>query len=211
MRDAALAEFAQHGFTGATMKGVAQAAGVSIGLVQHHYGSKEALRQACDEAVIDAFRRRLTAAAADGELGDPGFLSSLSTTSPPLLRYLARAATDGTPAAEFVFDQLATGAEEFLTATFPERFEAGSAAAKSAAAVMAAMHSGTIVLHAQLARWLGVDPLGPNASVALSILDLYAAMGEFVGSEVGQQIRSAVVAQEQLRQQARHGKRAGDE
>lgn len=194
------------------MKGVAAAAGVSVGLVQHHYGSKDGLRRACDDAVIDAFRRQLTSAAADGELGDSGFLSSLSETSPPLLRYLARVAVDGTPASAFVFDQLAGGAEDFLTATFPDRFEAGSYRAKVTAAVMAAMHSGTIVMHTHLARWLGTDPLArDDSSVALSILDLYAAMGEFVGSETGEQIRTAVAARQQLRHQARRGKGHGDE
>ncbi|GAB3758958.1 TetR/AcrR family transcriptional regulator [Microlunatus parietis] len=211
IRDAALAEFAEHGFTGTTMKRVAAGAGVSIGLVQHHFGTKEALRQACDEAVIEAFRRDLTTAAVEGELGDPDFLSALQGSSPPLLRYLARVAVDDGPAAAYVFDQLAAGAEEFLAHTFPDRFEAGSAQVKAVAAVMAAMHSGTIVLHRHLARRLGVDPLGrADSSVPLAILDLYAAMGEFVGSEVGQQIRTSVVAQRRLEEQKRHGRRSGD-
>jgi AcrR family transcriptional regulator len=198
IRDAALAQFAERGFNGATMKGVADAAGVSTGLVQHHFGSKEALRRACDDAVIEAFRRRLTTAVEDGELGDPDFMATLHETSAPLLRYVARATVDGTPAAAFVFDQLAAGAEDFLTSTWPDRFEPGSQRAKDAAAVMAAMHSGTIVMHLHLARWLGVDPLDREHStrIGMSIFDIYTAMGEYVTSETGEQIKAAVAEQQ---------------
>lgn len=213
IRDAALAQFAEHGFNGATMKGIAEAAGVSTGLVQHHFGSKEALRQACDDAVIEAFRRRLTKAVDEGELGDPDFMATLYETSPPLLRYIARATVDGTPAAAYVFDQLAAGTEDFLTSTWPDRFEPGSQRAKDAAAVMAAMHSGTIVLHRHLARWLGVDdPLAREHStrLAMSIVEVYAAMGEFVTSEVGEQVRASV-AEQQKSQQRRTRKENRDE
>lgn len=196
IRDAALAEFATHGYHATTMRGIAAAAGVSTGLVQHHFTSKEALRAACDDAVIDAFRRRLTAAAESGDLGDADFLASLYETSPPLLRYLARTMVDQTPAASYVFDQLTAGAEDFLTTTFPDRFPAGTQQATVAAAVMAAMHSGPITLHQHLDRRLGQDPLGDgHSTVARAILDLYGAMGSFVASEVGTRIRSSVAEQ----------------
>ena len=190
IRDAALAQFSEHGAQGATMRGIAAAAGVSLGLVQHHFGSKEALRQACDEVIIDVFRRRLTRAAADGDLGEAGFMADLYATSGPLLRYLARALVDGSPAAAAVFDQLAAGAADFLSATWPERFPPGSARTREAAGVMAAMHSGTIVLHSHLARQTGFDPFDPaHASrTGLAMLDLYAAMGEFAGSATAARI-----------------------
>lgn len=38
------------------MKRIADAAGVSVGLVQHHFGTKAGLRQACDDTVIDVLR-----------------------------------------------------------------------------------------------------------------------------------------------------------
>jgi TetR/AcrR family transcriptional regulator len=41
--EAALAAFAEHGFHGANMRDIAGRAGVSQGLVHHHFGSKEAL------------------------------------------------------------------------------------------------------------------------------------------------------------------------
>lgn len=52
IRDAAIAEFAAHGFVKTTVRKIATAAGVSPGLVIHHFGSKDALRVACDEHVF---------------------------------------------------------------------------------------------------------------------------------------------------------------
>ncbi len=49
---AATREFAEHGFRGASIRGIASAAGVSPGLVQHHFGTKDGLREACDQWVM---------------------------------------------------------------------------------------------------------------------------------------------------------------
>lgn len=197
IRDAALAQFAERGTKGATMRGIADAAGVSLGLVQHHFGSKEALRKACDEAVVEAFRRRLTRSATENTLGEPGFLADLYETSGPLLRYLARALVDSplddSSAAANVFDELTLGAEEFLSHTWPDRYPPGSARVRDAASVMAAMHSGTIVLHGHLTRRLGVDPLDREHAtrIGMAMLDVYASMGEFAASPTGEQIQES--------------------
>ncbi|MFD0204347.1 MULTISPECIES: TetR/AcrR family transcriptional regulator [Saccharothrix] len=54
IRDAALARFGADGVAGASMRAIAADAGVSPALVVHHFGSKEGLRQACDEYVLAA-------------------------------------------------------------------------------------------------------------------------------------------------------------
>ena len=48
---------ADHGAKPARRGDLAQAAGVSPGLLRHHYGSKDALRVACDEYVLQALRQ----------------------------------------------------------------------------------------------------------------------------------------------------------
>ncbi|ATB38011.1 TetR family transcriptional regulator [Cystobacter fuscus] len=55
---AALHEFADHGFTGATTAGIARRAGVTQPLVHHHFGSKQGLWS----AVLTQFYQDLTAA-----------------------------------------------------------------------------------------------------------------------------------------------------
>lgn len=193
IRDAALEQFAAHGVKGATMRGIAEAAGVSLGLVQHHFRSKDALRQACDDVVVDEFRRKLTRSATEDTLGEPGLLADLYATSGPLLRYLARAMIDGSTAAAEVFDELAAGAADFLSHTWPDRFPPGSARVRDTASVMAAMHSGTVVLHDHLARRFGADPLDSAHAtrIGTAMLDLYAAMGEFATSPTAERIRDS--------------------
>ncbi|WP_197381975.1 TetR/AcrR family transcriptional regulator [Mycolicibacterium mengxianglii] len=55
IRDAAIDQFGQHGFT-VSVRAIAEAAGVSPGLVIHHFGSKEGLRTTCDEHVAKLIR-----------------------------------------------------------------------------------------------------------------------------------------------------------
>jgi AcrR family transcriptional regulator len=197
IRDAALRQFAEHGFEAATIRGIAEAAGVSPGLVQHHFGSKEGLRRACDEAVLDLVRRKVRAYE-EGQLTDPTFLAQLYAAGRPLVRYLARALAETSPAAEALVDELVERTELFLTATSPERFPAGSTRARDAATALVAQSAGTIVLHAHVARLMGLVPwediLSPR--IGLAQLDAYEVIGELAASEFGDRARQAVAAVE---------------
>jgi AcrR family transcriptional regulator len=55
IRDAAIGQFGEHGFA-VGVRAIAKAAGVSPGLVIHHFGSKEGLRKACDDYVAEEIR-----------------------------------------------------------------------------------------------------------------------------------------------------------
>ena len=57
IREAALEHFAHDGYERATIRAIAKTAGVSPGLLRHHYGSKEDLREACDDYVFEMLRR----------------------------------------------------------------------------------------------------------------------------------------------------------
>ena len=47
--------FAERGFDGVSVRDIAADADVSVGLIKHHFGSKEGLRQAVDEYFISRF------------------------------------------------------------------------------------------------------------------------------------------------------------
>jgi AcrR family transcriptional regulator len=192
IRDAALDQFARHGFDGATIRGIAEAARVSPGLVQHHFRSKETLRRACDDAVLDLVSRKL-AAIRDGQITQPSFVAALYATAPPIVRYVSRAAVDGSPAGAALLDRMAEGTEEFLTTTWPERFPAGETRTRDAAVVLVAQAAGTIVLHEHVARRMGLEPwkdiLSPR--IGLAQLDVYEALGEYVAAGFGAQVREA--------------------
>jgi AcrR family transcriptional regulator len=192
IRDAALEQFAEHGFDGATIRGIAEAAGVSPGLVQHHFGSKEALRQACDDAVMELIQRKV-AATRDGTITDPSFIAALYAEAPPLVRYLARAVVEGSPAAAVLVDEMAAASEAFLTATWPDRFPQGSQRARDAAAVLVAQSAGAMVLHEHVARLMGLEAWKDIVSprIGLAQMDVYQAIGEFAASAIGTSIRDA--------------------
>lgn len=57
IREAALQHFAEAGYERATIRAIAQTAGVSPGLLRHHFGSKDGLRQACNDYVFEMLRR----------------------------------------------------------------------------------------------------------------------------------------------------------
>ena len=195
IRDAALEQFALHGFEGATIRGIAEAAGVSPGLVQHHFRSKEGLRRACDEAVLDLVRRKL-AGTRDGKISNPTFIAALYSSAPALVRYIARAVADGSTAGAELFDEMAAATEEFLNGTWPDRFPPGSTRVRDAATALVAQTAGMIVLHEQVARRMGLIAWDQIATpqITLAQLDVYEALGEYVTSGLGEGIRAAVEA-----------------
>lgn len=61
IRDAGLELFSRQGVSASTMRDVAQAAGVSVGLVQHYFGSKNRLVEAIDSHVMTVIATALSA------------------------------------------------------------------------------------------------------------------------------------------------------
>jgi TetR/AcrR family transcriptional regulator, regulator of cefoperazone and chloramphenicol sensitivity len=195
IRDAATAQFADRGFRAATIRSIADAAGVSPGLVQHHYGTKERLRAACDEAAVERVRRQLEVIVhADREVTSPDFASALYASSPLLVRYLIRLLLEGGPAATTLFDVMAAGTERFLSDAAPDLFPPGSRHALEGATMMTVMHLGAATLRGQVERRTGASLDDPTSAprLGLVILDVYAAMSRWLLSETGIQVRAAV-------------------
>ncbi|ODT89715.1 TetR/AcrR family transcriptional regulator [Phenylobacterium sp. SCN 70-31] len=55
--------FAEKGFDSVTVRDIAAASSVSVGLINHHFGSKDGLREAVDEFFIAQFEDAITGAA----------------------------------------------------------------------------------------------------------------------------------------------------
>jgi AcrR family transcriptional regulator len=193
VRDVALALFAEHGAAGTSLRGVAAAAGVSTGLVQHHFGSKAGLQRACDDHAIGTLIEQAERAM-DGVGHQPGLIGGMHPASELSTRYLARALVDGSPAAAALFDAGAALAERWLSSLWPERFPPGSSRVRDAAATMSSMHLGTLVMHEHLSRRMGANVLDRAHAhrIPLGIVDTYTAMSTFLDSPDGADLRAAV-------------------
>lgn len=112
IRDAALKTFAAHGTEATSLRTIAAAAGVSLGLVQHHFHTKANLVQAVDDHVTAVLTASLTTPAeapADDPVADiADRVVSLLTDHADLVDYLCRSLVDATPTGTRVFDTLVT-------------------------------------------------------------------------------------------------------
>jgi AcrR family transcriptional regulator len=116
IRDSAIVYFGRHGFQSATVRAIAADAGVSPALVIHHFGSKEALREACDQFVTDSIDELTDRASTHLQ---PRDLLDLMTRAPalsPLVPYMIQAVTEGGPFARKLWDRLVQDAETYLRA-----------------------------------------------------------------------------------------------
>lgn len=174
IRDAALLQFAEHGVKGATFKGIAEAAGVSVGLIQHHFGSKEALREACDAYALDLVMDASANTTVDG-LRDPDVSRAIMRATMPVRRYLARALVDGSAAAARLFDDLVAHTERYLADPPPGIAPPNTADPHAYAVAVVAMKVGVAVLHEHVSRALGVDTLAPEGlpRLALAMLEVF--------------------------------------
>jgi AcrR family transcriptional regulator len=191
VRDAALEEFAAHGVRGATIRGIAARAGVSPALVQHHFGTKERLRRACDEHVLGYIRGEATAALEQDAMADPAYLTEALRAAPRIQRYLARALVDGSSDAATLFDELVTMTEQSLADP-----PGAVSTARDRAMVLTAMRLGPIVLHEHMTRALGEDSLGSAAATRIGRANLDLLNPALLPAELTEQARAAL-AEEQ--------------
>jgi AcrR family transcriptional regulator len=176
IRDAALQHFADQGIKGATIRDIAQAAGVSPGLVQHHFGSKQALREVCDAYALEMLLRHKERALTEGQIANPGFLPATHQSLLMVLRYLARAMVEGSSAAASMFDDTVELTEQWLAAGKLGVPAPQTEDPHAYAAVLTAMQFGLLVLHEHLSRVLDADVLRPEGHLrmAKAMVDIHA-------------------------------------
>ncbi|MEX2504856.1 MAG: TetR family transcriptional regulator [Egicoccus sp.] len=160
IRDAAITCFAEGGVAATSVRTVAAAAGVSPALVIHHFGSKDALRVACDQHVAALVREQKSSAMAQGPGLDPFAALRTSRDGPPLLRYLARTLTDGSPHVADLVDEMVDDAVAYMEQGVEAGMLKASEDPRGRAAVLTLWSLGALVLHEHANRLLGADLLG---------------------------------------------------
>jgi TetR/AcrR family transcriptional regulator, regulator of cefoperazone and chloramphenicol sensitivity len=108
IREAAIALFAEKGMAATTIRDIAQAAGVSSGLLRHHFGSKEGLRDACDEYAFNQV------AALGIQFNETSLLGRVTPEIMRLQQYAIRSVMDGSPNALAMFDRALAYGEYWL-------------------------------------------------------------------------------------------------
>jgi TetR/AcrR family transcriptional regulator, regulator of cefoperazone and chloramphenicol sensitivity len=183
IRDEALRLFAEHGPDAVSMRRIAAAAGVSPGLVIHHFGSKDGLRDAVDAHVLALFGAMLGELTA-GDLYEPGAAGSLAEAvvrhlppDSPVPAYLRRLLLDGGDSGRELFRRLYQGSRDALDALAEAGLAAPGEDPEVRAAILMSNDLAVLLLREHLAGVLGEDPLSAAgmARWGKEMLAIYAA------------------------------------
>lgn len=183
LRDAAIRVIAHEGLEGFTARRVAGEAGVSPGLIAHHFDSMDGLRHACDDHVAHEIRDRKSHAIAAGPAMDPLAVLQQDDTE-ELRRYLIAVLTDRSPALDALVDDLVADAEEWLAEGVAAGRVRPTSDPRARAALVMVRGLGQFVLHEHLRRLLGIDLADLGASDHTALTRFVAASVELDGHGV---------------------------
>jgi TetR/AcrR family transcriptional regulator, regulator of cefoperazone and chloramphenicol sensitivity len=113
IRDAAIEQVGQHGFT-VGLRAIAQAAGVSAALVIHHFGSKDNLLRACDEYILEEIRAAKTESLKSADATSWFAQMAEIESYAPIMAYLVRSMQSGNALAKVFWQRMIDNAEEYL-------------------------------------------------------------------------------------------------
>jgi AcrR family transcriptional regulator len=113
IRDAAIEQVGQHGFT-VGLRAIAQAAGVSAALVIHHFGSKEGLLRACDDYIVEQIRESKSESLKSADPSSWFAQMAEIETYAPMMAYLVRSMQSGGALAKTFWQRMIDNAEEYL-------------------------------------------------------------------------------------------------
>jgi TetR/AcrR family transcriptional regulator, regulator of cefoperazone and chloramphenicol sensitivity len=170
IRDAAIELFGERGIDGTSIRDIAAAAGVSSGLVRHHFGSKESLREACDKYAKERMLQIGAELTQDHDLTglDP---LALHPVAFPLQLYIVRSMMDGSETATALFLEGVDAVEEWaasygITPKDPRGY----------AAALAAIKLSVFILRDQVSKAIGEDittPAGYNR-IGQALMEVFA-------------------------------------
>ncbi|MFE3444592.1 TetR family transcriptional regulator [Nocardia sp. NPDC059180] len=149
IRDAAIAVFGEQGF-GVGVRAIAAAAGVSPGLVNHHFGSKDGLREECDDYVRAVIRKsKMDSVERPSPSSFLGQLAEIESFA-PVVAYIVRSFQAGGGLASALFEHMVSDVENYLTAGIAAGTIRAPRDLKATARYLALNNGGGMVLFLQL-------------------------------------------------------------
>ncbi len=163
IRETAMRLFAERGAAAVTVREIAAAAGVSAGLVMHHYGSKEGLKDAVDGRAVAFFEELTGELARIGEEGGSASLAELFAarleSEPVMVDYVRRLLLDGGEAADGLFGKLLDATVTGMRSLADAGVVRPAQDERIRTAFLLANDLSLVMLRRQIARATGTDPL----------------------------------------------------
>ncbi len=191
IRDAAIRLFGQQGVKSTTIRQIAEAAGVSAALVIHHFGSKDGLRRACDEWMMD----RLTASKTAALGGEEAFEWTMRAQAEfqPFYPYIAASVSEGGENAQRLFDAMCRLTRDMFAVGVPAGTLRTPEDLEATITTLVAFSLGATMLESQVARRLGGASMFDGDVLqrySLATTELFTH-GLFADSRMLEQLRAA--------------------
>jgi len=174
IRDQALRLFAEHGPDAVSLRRIASEAGVSPGLVAHHFGSRAGLRRAVDAhvaALFDTLFDTLFSALNGTDWNSPAVAGSLTDAmlgqlpaDSPVPAYLRRLLLSSDTTGRALFARWFSLTEQVLERLTTAGVVRPSADPSVRAAFLMVNDLAALLLRDQVTAVLGVDPLSPDGA-----------------------------------------------
>jgi AcrR family transcriptional regulator len=181
IRETAMRLFAERGAAAVTVREIAAAAGVSAGLVIHHYGSKDGLKEAVDRRAVAFFEEMI---GEFGQLGEEGGGASLVElfagrleSEPTMADYIRRLLLDGGEAADGLFAKLLDATEAGMRALTAAGVVRPAPDERIRTAFLLCNDLSLVLLRRQITRSVGFDPLTREGlgRWSAAVLDVYTS------------------------------------
>jgi AcrR family transcriptional regulator len=175
IRNAAIIEFGTHGVKGASIRGIAKAAG----MVQHYFKTKDQLRQDCDQHILNVFTQIYELGMRGRRIGEPDFVAGVLDLLAPSLKYIARLLLEGGDAANDLFAGMCEITERHLRQQgFGGLPPPDSSDIRALAVVHTASQMGALVFQDQMYQALGAErnDLAAFQRITLARLELTSAL-----------------------------------
>lgn len=155
IRDAAVEIVGRQGWDKTTTRQIAAAATVPVGLVNYHFGSKDGLRQACDDWVVDRLAEDKGLIVGAGPLPRMDTYIDDHPELRPITEYIGQCMRSGGPVAEHFFERMVELTQDMMVLAADAGTFRRYADPYAAAVILVAYGAGASLFGDTIARLLG--------------------------------------------------------